>query len=766
MAQQHSVAHIRWYDTPGVFGGNHANIPPNAFILAEDVDFSRHNPRRLGGRALLGTPSTAASSGIRGGYDWDRDGSSQQDIVVTVSGTVWMETASGSGSYVALVTGLSGFGAATAGSPGGSSPKFVEGGLEIAGNDRKLFMFSRLNPVYVLTGTGATMATIAYPTSDWKNDDYPIFGCGHDGRIWAGGVRANPHRIYYSDDEDHEKFTTAIFSESVKFDGASYLARGADLTGSADSQVGFVSFWVKFKNGTNHLPMYIIDSTGSTIDVHRTQQNKFRVRAENSAGTTVLSMTSKKNYNHKDGWIHFAAAWNLATPEGYMRINGVDDLATGGTFTAATIDYTVANHYIGAAETATGFLNGKIQQLYLNTAEFLDISESGNMQKLYDNGAVSFGATGNFVTDNQPIVYMFNTATWSTNLGSGGNYTLTGSLSYVADVPPGELGGDPGSFNVFPGFGSILINAVSLKGWLVCFKRPGGVFAINTQDLDPANWSQQVLSHTIALAYPKAAVIVEGELVFMSSDGDFHAVSIIQNDEQSEASITEVSRFDQWIEANTTLSSIQSMLNSAVYSPDTKTAMFDYNLYGHTAGSGVVCIDFNQQQPRFYTMETTSGQHNQSVWLSRDSNNVFRPVVGSVTNGEYYFFPSATTYGTETTVGSVPVFNMRTPNMDFHEIDESLADKRKNGRWLEIVYEPCTGTATLAAEIFWDGNSYATITFPIAASTGIGYARRRLNGAGRTFGARIYHPLPSTTTHAFALSGMNVYFSPGAASPT
>ena len=63
----------------------------------------------------------------------------------------------------------------------------VEGGAEVAGNNKKLFLFTRINPVQVLSGDGALMVAIALPPLDWTGSFQP--GCGfiHQGYLWAAG---------------------------------------------------------------------------------------------------------------------------------------------------------------------------------------------------------------------------------------------------------------------------------------------------------------------------------------------------------------------------------------------------------------------------------------------------------------------------------------------------------------------------------------------------------------------------------------------------
>lgn len=97
-----------------------------------------------------------------------------------------------------LKTGLS-----TSARPG----RFVQGGKEAAALNRKLFYFNGVDPVQAIDGDGAC-ADLSAPPSDWSGTNQPLNGAIHLNRLVAWGNRNDPNRIYVSDPDDHEDFTT------------------------------------------------------------------------------------------------------------------------------------------------------------------------------------------------------------------------------------------------------------------------------------------------------------------------------------------------------------------------------------------------------------------------------------------------------------------------------------------------------------------------------------------------------------------------------
>ncbi|MCI0662628.1 MAG: hypothetical protein L0220_16295, partial [Acidobacteria bacterium] len=107
--------------------------------------------------------------------------------------------------------------------------------------------------------------------------------------------------------------------------------------------------------------------------------------------------------------------------------------------------------------------------------------------------------------------------------------------------------------------------------------------------------------------------------------------------------------------------------------------------------------------------------------------------------------------------------------------DPGLAGKRKNGKFLELVFEP-TGSHTLSVDLLWDGVVEATYAFSLAGSTtgfilgtsllGTGIlgsgsiltnVRKRITGSGKRIALRGYN---SGVDQNISVSKFILHFNP------
>ncbi|MCR4341863.1 MAG: hypothetical protein NUW01_18460, partial [Gemmatimonadaceae bacterium] len=143
------------------------------------------------------------------------------------------------------------------------------------------------------------------------------------------------------------------------------------------------------------------------------------------------------------GWNHLAWAYNLATPVAYLYINGADAEVAGSTETDDTIDYTVTNHGIGGRPDVAGsLLNADLADVLIAFGEFFDISNSANLLKLRSAAGkpLNLGANGATPSGSQPIMFFRRApgaaaSTFATNLGGGGDFTITGALTNATTSP-------------------------------------------------------------------------------------------------------------------------------------------------------------------------------------------------------------------------------------------------------------------------------------------------------------------------------------------
>ena len=245
----------------------------------------------------------------------------------------------------------------------------------------------------------------------------------------------------------------------TEFDGESdYLARVVAPTGVADGKVGSVSFWMLL-TGRDDAHRYILHTSGSAFVVYIHANNMLTIAAKNTGTNIILALNSSPTSLVETGsWIHIAASWDLGNDNKHLYVNNVSSL-TEATFTDDVIDYTVAKYNIGSALGPVFHFEGDTSELYVNTAEYIDLSVKANRQKFIsaEGRQVFLGEDGSIPTGTAPLIYI--KPTWSAagvlsagnNAGSGGDFTaagdpvVTGAIS-IADTVGTPAEGDRSGF--------------------------------------------------------------------------------------------------------------------------------------------------------------------------------------------------------------------------------------------------------------------------------------------------------------------------------
>lgn len=231
----------------------------------------------------------------------------------------------------------------------------------------------------------------------------------------------------------------AYSTTGVDFDGTNdFMLRGADLTGSADSKIYSGAGWINMHVTANQR---IYTSIGADATI-RFEAEKLRITAENSSGSLILDI--KSSVISLNAWHHFMFSVDLSdTGKRHLYIDNVSDL-TVVTYTDDTIDNTNANHSIGAKIDGSDKSNGCFADLWIETGVFIDLSSAANRAKFVTTGVelVDLGANGETPTGASPIMFFKGpSGSFNTNLGTGGNFTVTGTLTDCATDPPLEAAG-------------------------------------------------------------------------------------------------------------------------------------------------------------------------------------------------------------------------------------------------------------------------------------------------------------------------------------
>ena len=231
---------------------------------------------------------------------------------------------------------------------------------------------------------------------------------------------------------------------AADFDGTNdSMARGAALTGIANSYTGILSFWLRLDGGDGASQMVCQTGPDDYIQILRNASNKMRVTLQNG-GSGVYIFETVSTYTASATWRHFLASWD-STGGGtsHLYVNDVSDKTVISGSTGAIITLGSSTNFYICIDTIAGRrVNGALTELYFAPAQYLDFSIESNRRKFIssDGKPVDLGATGSTPTGTAPIAYQTVRAggvatDMATNRGTGGNFTITGTLDLITPSP-------------------------------------------------------------------------------------------------------------------------------------------------------------------------------------------------------------------------------------------------------------------------------------------------------------------------------------------
>lgn len=229
--------------------------------------------------------------------------------------------------------------------------------------------------------------------------------------------------------------SSAYTTDAVVFDGTNdYMSRGANLTGVANGNKGTASFWIKF-NGGDGIQQYIY---GANFIIIKSALNIIQF----VYGSTILNLKTSSSITTSSGWVHVLSSWDNSIDAYHLYINNSSD-SNSPSGTGASIIYSATNHFIGISSGLGNKLNASLADFYFNMSEYIDLSNSSNRAKFINQSTlkpVNLGATGSIPTGTAPIIFQrcddgAAASTFATNLGTGGNFSITGSLTTSPTSP-------------------------------------------------------------------------------------------------------------------------------------------------------------------------------------------------------------------------------------------------------------------------------------------------------------------------------------------
>lgn len=227
-------------------------------------------------------------------------------------------------------------------------------------------------------------------------------------------------------------------ARAVNFDGTNdYLARGAALTGIANGKTFTFSAWLRRTSNIETKILLARTSTSNRVFCAIDSAGVFHMSFNNSTPATICNIQSAAVWVDAN-WHHIMLSFDLSdSSKRHLWVDGVQSL-TVTTYTNDTIDFAGANNWwIGTTQVFTDKYIGDMAEFYMATS-YLDLSNATNRAAFLANSYPTYlGSDGSRPTGSQPLICLnaASTASWNTNAGSGGGFTVTGALSDGTGFP-------------------------------------------------------------------------------------------------------------------------------------------------------------------------------------------------------------------------------------------------------------------------------------------------------------------------------------------
>lgn len=262
---------------------------------------------------------------------------------------------------------------------------------------------------------------------------------------------------------------------------------------------------------------------------------------------------------------------------------------------------------------------------------------------------------------------------------------------------------------VYPGVGDEIVSMRSFKGMLLVFKRPRGIFAIDTSDPAPANWRVVKINENIGVASPRSDTQIDDDVVFETRLGTLHLLSAIREfGDVESSSISATQDIDQYIRDNVSKNNIR--FSHMVYYQDKREVHMTLSTLNAATSDRDLRMVLDLNDLGLMRFRVSDKDQNRSLWLRRDGSGIEKPVCGD--NSGFVWLLDDAGY-TKDGLGYTGLF--QTSHDDFSTLDPKLGTVNKIGKFLEVVGDP-HGNWILDVQIFWDDVLKQSISFNLATA--------------------------------------------------
>jgi len=256
---------------------------------------------------------------------------------------------------------------------------------------------------------------------------------------------------------------------------------------------------------------------------------------------------------------------------------------------------------------------------------------------------------------------------------------------------------------------SAVITSFVFGPYIVCLKKPFGWYRLDTSDPDVTRWKVNRITRQIGVASPLAWAIVDGDAAIVDVSGEIFALTTVSEQlDVRPRSLSEESLFSPWIRENTNAAQYDKI--QAIYYAAKRQGWIAIAGGGATTNTYRIKTDMAAGVVKFAFSDVVECQ---SLWLRKDANNIPRPIAGDAHGMIRLLDQEARIHDA---AGYQAEF--QTPHSDLSYVSAELATKRKNGQFLELVYEP-KGDWDTSVDILWDGQLKQTVAYNMGGSRAV-----------------------------------------------
>lgn len=233
----------------------------------------------------------------------------------------------------------------------------------------------------------------------------------------------------------------SYYARAVVFDGTNDYLNRAALTGVADGTSGTVSMWLRF-TGKDDQNQFIFDQ-GALFRFSREQSDAVTVAYRRKLSITLQASGPSIRINYRSGmalelnnWYSILISWNTASSI-EVYINDVLDTPALLTVVAGNINYDLPI-YVGSTTVPANQMQADAAEIWMDLTTKIDFAVEANRRLFIDPGGkpVFLGENGELPTGSSPDVYLKGpAASWGTNYGTGGNFTVVGTFTDASTSP-------------------------------------------------------------------------------------------------------------------------------------------------------------------------------------------------------------------------------------------------------------------------------------------------------------------------------------------